>query len=128
MAKILSIVESAYRATLEEQDDTVLWFNHMLANAGADIAILLRGNAVNYLAREQKVGDLSFGGEGLGNPPRIAEDVAALHTKKNVPIYYVKEDARERGLEESSLIELGEPVARSGLSKFVAAYDRVFHW
>ncbi|MGH9367021.1 MAG: DsrE family protein [Thermoanaerobaculia bacterium] len=128
MAKILNIVESAYRATLEEQDDTVLWFAHMLANAGADIAILLRGNAVNYLAKEQRVGDLSFGGEGLGNPPRLAEDVAALHTKKNVPIYYVEEDARERGLGESSRIELGESIPRSGLPKLVAAYDRVFHW
>ncbi|HEY3203274.1 MAG TPA: DsrE family protein [Thermoanaerobaculia bacterium] len=128
MAKILNIVESAYRATIEEQDDTVLWFNHMLANAGADIAVLLRGNAVNYLSKGQEVGDLRFGEAGLGNPPRIAEDVAVLRSKKGVPIYYVLEDATQRGLERSSLIDAGEPVAQADLARFVSGYDRVFHW
>ncbi len=128
MSKILNIVESAYRATIEEQDDTVVWFNHMLASAGADITVLLRGNAVNYLSKGQKVGDLRFGAAGLGNPPRIAEDIAALRSKANVPVYYVEEDARERGLDPSSLIGEAEPVSRGKLARFVADYDRVFHW
>jgi len=127
MAKILSIVESAYRATLEEQDDTVLWFNHMLANAGVELAVLLRGNAVNYLSRGQEVGELTFGSAGLGNPPKLGEDVAALKARGKVPVYYVEEDARERGLEGSGLVEAG-PVSRAELPRFVAGYDRVFHW
>ncbi len=128
MGKILNILESAYRGTLEEQDDTVLWFAHMLANANADIAVLLRGNAVNYLNKGQEVSDLRFGSVGLGNPPKIAEDIAALITKKNVPVYYVEEDARERGLEKSAFVPAAKPVSRATLANFVADYDRVFHW
>ena len=35
MTKAISIVETAYRATLEEQDDTVFWLTHMCATPGS---------------------------------------------------------------------------------------------
>ena len=68
--KVVSIVDTAYRATLEEQDDTVVWFNHMLRQSGADITLLLTGNAVNYAVRGQQPPPLAFGTASIAFPPR----------------------------------------------------------
>ena len=37
--KTLQIVDTAYRATLEEQEDTVLWLTHVLRGAGAELTM-----------------------------------------------------------------------------------------
>lgn len=128
MPKILSIVETAYRATLEEQDDTVLWLTHILAGAGLDQTLLLRGNAVSYLAKAQDAAGLAIAGRSFGHPARLADDVRALVEKKNVPVYFVEEDVTERGLGRPELIAGPTPVSRSNLARFVAGYDQVWHW
>src|SRR6185503_14687153 len=65
----LCIVESAYRATLEEQDDTILWLVRAMRGAGAQLSLLLRGNAVNYLTPGHDCSSLSIAGQKLGHPP-----------------------------------------------------------
>ena len=127
MSKILSIVETAYRATIEEQDDTVLWFNHILKNAGADIAILLRANAVNYAVQGQDASGLRFGALSQANLPQLDQDVAALITK-GMPVYMVDEDAVERGVSAEELVSGVQPISRSMLPRLLDQFDHIWHW
>jgi intracellular sulfur oxidation DsrE/DsrF family protein len=125
--KTLSIVESAYRATIEEQDDTIVWLHGAMKAAGADLALLLRGNAVNYLVQRQDAGGLAFGDWRQTQPPRIASDLAAL-AAKGVDICYVAEDVTERGIERNELINGAQPVARETVAEILGRYERVWYW
>ena len=125
--KTLSIVESAYRATVEEQDDTIVWIHGAMKSVGADLAVLLRGNAVNYLVQRQDAGGLTFGDWRQTQPPRIASDLAAL-AAKGVDICYVAEDVAERGIERNELINSAQPVARAAVGELLGRYDRVWYW
>ena len=125
--KTLSIVESAYRATIEEQDDTIVWLHGAMKAAGADLALLLRSNAVNYLVQRQDAGGLAFGDWRQTQPPRIASDLAAL-AAKGVDICYVAEDVAERGIERNELINGAQPVAREAVAEMLGRYGRVWYW
>ena len=125
--KVLQVIESAYRATIEEQDDTVVWITHAMAGAGASLAVLLRGNAVNYAVKGQDASGLAFGAKRQTNPPRVDEDLTKL-MGKGVEIYLVEDDAAERGLERAELIAGVKPIPRQGLPKLLAGFDQIWHW
>jgi sulfur relay (sulfurtransferase) DsrF/TusC family protein len=127
MAKTLQIVESAYRGTLEEQDDTILWITAAMKGAGADLDVLLRGSAVNYAVRGQDATGLRFGSVPQTQPPRIDEDVEKL-LNKGIQVYIVEDDVAERGLERTDLIGGLKNVSRAGLPKLLEQYQRVFYW
>lgn len=125
--KILSIVETPYRATLEEQDDTILWFNHSLRNADADVSLLLRGSAVNYAVQGQDASGLALGHCTLAHPPQIDRDLARLQAA-GVAVFVVDEDLRERALAGARLIPGLETVKRNELPALLERFDRVWHW
>jgi intracellular sulfur oxidation DsrE/DsrF family protein len=125
--KILSIIETAYRATLEEQDDTVVWLMHAMRGAGAEITVLLRGNAVGYASVGQDASGLSFGDRRQTQPPQLADDVAKL-AQKGVEVLVVEEDAAARGIEHGEMIEGVRLVPRQAVAKLVAAHDLTWHW
>jgi intracellular sulfur oxidation DsrE/DsrF family protein len=125
--KVLNVVEAAYRGTLEEQDDTIVWNCHSMKGAGADIDVLLRGNAVNYAVRAQDASGLSFGGASQTQPPQLAGDLAKLK-EKGASIFLVEDALHERGIEAAELIEGVDLVPRAGLAKLFGNYDQIWHW
>jgi intracellular sulfur oxidation DsrE/DsrF family protein len=125
--KTLSIIESAYRATLEEQDDTIVWLHGAMKGAGADLAVLLRGNAVGYLVQKQDAAGLAFGDWRQTQPPAIASDLAAL-AAKGVEICYVAEDLADRGIARNELINGARPVDRASIAGLVGGFERVWYW
>jgi sulfur transfer complex TusBCD TusB component (DsrH family) len=127
MPGILSVVERAYHGTIEEQDDTILWLSHMIKNAGADLSVLLRSNAVNYAVKGQDANGLRIGGVALGVPPTLDNDVVALSTA-GVTVYVVEEDLSDRGIGNDELCDGVTKVKRSGLAKLFDDHEAVWHW
>jgi intracellular sulfur oxidation DsrE/DsrF family protein len=125
--KVLSVIATAYRATLEEQDDTIVWLTHALKGAGADLDVVLRGNAVNYGVRGQDASGLAFGARRQTQPPRVADDVTKL-VQKGVRVFVVEDDLRERGIEPGDLVGGLSVVARAQLPALFRSYDTVWHW
>ena len=125
--KVLNIVETAYRATLEEQDDPVVWILHAMKGAGADHSVVLSGNAVNYAVMAQGVPPLMFGDKVQKHAPRIAEQVASL-IAKGVQVMVVRECLTARGIDEEELMDGLALVKQGALPKVMNGYDQVWHW
>ena len=124
---VLNVVETAYRATLEEQDDTIVWLTHAMKGAGGDFTVLLRGNAVNYVATGQDASGLAFGAKPQTQPPRLADDLLGL-IAKGVEVFYVDEDAKDRGLAPKDRIDGPRPLARAEIPGLFDSHENIWHW
>ena len=126
--KTLNIVESAYRAVMEEQDDTILWLLAAMQGAGAQHTVVLRGNAVNYAVAGQGAPGLTIGAWKQTLAPRMDRDVLDLIEKRKIPVFVIEEDLAARGIERGELIPGVELLSSKMLPRHMAEYEIVLHW
>lgn len=125
--KVLQIVESGYRCTVEEQDDPAVWITHAMKGAGATLGVLLRGSAVSYATNGHDASGLSFGGKPQTQPSKLDRDIASL-IQKGIPVYAVQEDLDALGIPVTGRVEGVQAMPRTKVASLFGEYDQVWHW
>lgn len=125
--KVLQIVEQAFRTTVEEQDDTILWLTRSMRGAGAELSLLLAGHAVHYAVQRNRQPALAVAGWRQREPAELTRDIDAL-LAAGVAVYAVREDLAERGLATLPPRAGVEIVGREALPALYESVDQVWQW
>ena len=125
--KALQILQSAYRCTVEEQDDPALWFVQVLKTAQGDVDIVLKNNAVNYAVVSQDASGLSFGNWKQSQPSQLNQDLQQA-IAQGITIYAVAEDLTVRGISDEKLLPGIQKISRLEMSNLFNNYDQVWTW
>lgn len=127
MNTILSVVDTAYRATQEEQDDAALWLNHALINAGAGIDVLLQGSAVNYAVAKQDPSGLVIGSVAIEHPAIPPNDLRALQAS-GARIFVDSDDVAARGISLDSLAGDFDFISKKETPDLFQQYEQVWQF
>tara|TARA_R110001599_G_scaffold137625_2_gene316433 strand:- start:423 stop:818 length:396 start_codon:yes stop_codon:yes gene_type:complete len=130
--RILQVLDQAFRTTVEEQDETILWLiQSMLKQSKTDpenqMDLLLTGNAVYYAFQTTRQPALKIGEWTQTQPADISKDLKNL-TKNGVGILVVFEDLWDRGLDKHPLPYGIEFINRNELPHIYVRADQIWNW
>ena len=125
--KVLQVIDQAFRTTVEEQDDTILWLTQSMRGAGGDLMVLLSGHGVYYAVSRQRQPALAIAGWRQSQPAEIPRDIASL-VESGVPVYAVQDDLEERGLAHLALQNGVQPVSRRAIADLYKQADQIWQW
>ena len=111
----------------DSNKSTILWLSQSFQNAGVDIAVLLRSNAVNYLVKDQTPFNLHFGKWQQTQPPELDRDLETM-MNKNIAVYAIAEDIHERALPQDRLIDGVLLIEKNQVADLFERFEYVWHW
>lgn len=125
--KVLQVIDQGFRTTVEEQDDTILWLTQSMRGAGGDLAVLLTGHGSYYAVQSRRQPAISLGDWRQTEPADITQDISRL-TGKEVPVYVLREDLEERGLNGLPVQPGIEVIGRDALPNLYESVDQIWNW
>lgn len=125
--KVLNVVRSAFRTLVEEQDDTILWLSQCLQRAGADLELLLEGQACHYACLGTPQPALAIGSWRQEHPADPRADIERMR-QAGMALFVLEEDLAARGLDASRLQSGVTVLGRDRLPALYANADLVWHW
>ena len=125
--KILTIVESAFRTLVEELDDTILWLNQTVKKAGADISIILSGNASQYAFMKKTAPAITIGDWKQKSPANIPDDIQRI-LDSGVSVYVYSDDIAQRGLKLNTMFPGVKLLSRYQALHLYNQADQIWQW
>jgi len=124
--KILSVLSHTEYGNLEDSD-IGLFASAFAPVAGAQMAVLLSDDAVNYGVRGQEGTGITIAGAPVQPGFLIETDVQSVQ-QANIPVYAFREDLDERGIGAGDVIPGITLLSRREYGKFVDQFDTVWNW
>ena len=124
--KILSILSHTEYGNLEDSD-IGLFASAFAPVAGQQLTLLLREDAVNYGVRGQDGTGIKIVGTPIQPGFLIETDLKSL-SQSNIPVYAVREDLAERGINPNEVIDGVTLMSRTELGALVDQFDSVWNW
>lgn len=123
----LSIVERAYRGSLEEQYGHIVWLTRIMKAMGAPTAIMLKGDTVLYATRHQPRSGLSLGDIRIEALSHYESSIQSL-LDLQVPVYAWGPDLARLALRVEELIPGVRPLDHAALIDLIRRLDCVWYW